>query len=136
MSYDLAVWHTERRLSDHDAGALYIQLCDSNVDGVSDHPAIQAFYDELVVLHPEIDDIPEDRIDDHDYCPWSIAFDRSPGHIIMSCVWPKAEYCCSLILGMAQKYGLATFDPQSGKIVYPDDACDVNVRRKPWWKIW
>ena len=120
MSYDMAVWNTSRRLTDAEAGTLYGQLCDSVVDGVTPHPAIEAFYSELTAKHPEIDDIPEERIDDTDYCPWSIAFDRSPGHLIMCCVWSKAEYVDGFVRQLARKHGLAVFDPQSGKIQYPD----------------
>ena len=120
MSYDLAVWHTSRRLTNEEAVKLYHQLCDSVVNGVEPHPGIETFYTELTTKHPELDDVPDDRIDDTDYCPWSIAFDRSPGHIIMPCVWSKAEYVDGLIRTLARKHGLAVFDPQSGKIQYPD----------------
>ena len=116
----MAVWNTSRRLTDAEVGTLYGQLSDSVVDGVTPHPAIEAFYSELTAKHPEIDDIPEERIDNTDYCPWSIAFDRSPGHLIMCCVWSKAEYVDGFVRQLARKHGLAVFDPQSGKIQYPD----------------
>ena len=120
MSYDLAVWNTKSRLSNEEAVKLYHQLCDSIITGVAPHPGIEAFYTELTTKHPEIDDVPDDRIDDTDYCPWSIAFDRSPGHLIMPCVWSKAEYVDGLIRTLARKHGLAVFDPQSGTVSYPD----------------
>jgi len=101
MSFDLAVWHTQNRLSDAEASALYVDLCDSRVDGVTPHPSVDVFYAELTAKHPEIDTVPDDRIDDHDYCPWSCALDRSPGHLIMSCVWSKAEYVESLVHELA-----------------------------------
>jgi len=116
----MAVWNTRVRLTDAEASTLYGELCDSVTSGVTPHPAIEAFYSELTAKHPEIDAIPDDRIDDTDYCPWSIAFDRSPGHLIMNCVWSKAEYVDGLIRQLARKHGLAVFDPQSGKIQYPD----------------
>src|SRR6202012_1179270 len=75
--------------------------------------------------HPEIDDVPENRIDDHDYCPWSGSIDHSPSYVVMSCVWPKADYATRLVHTLAGKQGLAVYDPQSGKIAYP------NVG-KPW----
>jgi hypothetical protein len=120
MSYDLAVWNTSHRLTNAEAGVMYGQLCDSVTDGVSPHPAIEGFYTELTAQHPEIDTVPDERIDDTDYCPWSIAFDRSPGHLIINCVWSKAEYVDRLIRQLARKHGLAVYDPQSGKIRYPD----------------
>ena len=120
MSYDLAVWHTNHRLTNEEAIKLYHQLCDSVITGVEPHPGIEAFYIELTSMHPEIDDVPEDRIDDMDYCPWSIAFDHSPGHVIVSCVWPKADYVDGLIRILARKHGLDVFDPQTGTLSDPD----------------
>jgi hypothetical protein len=120
MSYDLAVWHTNERLTNEQALALYLELCDSVFTGVTAYPAIESFYAELTAKHPEIDDVPEDLIDDVDYCPWSIAFDRSPGHLIVPCVWSKAQYVDALIHSLARKHGLPVFDPQTTTISYPD----------------
>jgi hypothetical protein len=120
MSYDLAVWHTSSRLTNEEAGKLYHKLCAGETSGVTAHPGIERFHAELTAKHPEIDDVPEERIDDTDYCPWSCAFDRSPGHVIMPCVWSKADYVADLILTLARKHGLAVYNPQSGTIHYPD----------------
>lgn len=119
MSFDLGVWHTTKRLSDEEAGALYVNLCESRIDGVTPHPAVDAFYAELTSMHPEIDTIPEDRIDDHNYCPWSCALDRSPGHVIMPCVWSQAESVEKLVRELAGKHRLAVYDPQQGRVFYP-----------------
>jgi hypothetical protein len=88
-------------------------------DGVEGHPALDAFYEALTAIHPEIDDVPEEQLGNLDLCPWSIAFDRSPGHLIIPCVWSKANHCERLIKGLAQKHGLAVYDPQSERITYP-----------------
>jgi hypothetical protein len=96
-------------------------------------PAIQAFYDELTAQHPEIDDIPEDQLEDKDLCPWSIAFDKSDGHIIMCCIWPKADYVGELVARLAAKHGLAFYDPQSERVVYPGAE---SLPPNPWWKFW
>jgi hypothetical protein len=120
MSCDYAVWYPEKRLSDDEARELYLRLCDGDTSGVVAHPAVDAFYTELTAKHPEIDTIPEDRIDDHDYCPWSCKLDRSSGHVIMACVWPKADYVGELVGTLARKHGLALYDPQSERVTYPD----------------
>ena len=133
MSCDHAVWFPARRLSNEEAGALYHALCEGDVSRLTPSAAIDSFYSELTAKHPQIDDIPEDRLDDHEYCPWSIAFDRSPGHLIMCCVWSRADYVSSLLKSLARKHGLALYDPQSERVWYPDDA---PVETKPWWKFW
>jgi hypothetical protein len=132
MSCDYSVWHTSTRLNAAQAGQLHLQLCEGDTSGVVPHPGIDAFYRELTAQHPEIDDVPEERIDDKDMCPWSAAFDRSEGHIIMCCIWPKADYVGDLVGRLAAKHGLAFYDPQSERIVYPGE---TRVA-KPWWKFW
>ena len=132
MSCDHAVWFPTTKISNAEAGKLYIALCEGDTSGVSPHSAIDLFYDELVAKHPEIDEISDEQIDDHDLCPWSIAFDRSPGHIIMCCVWSKADYVSELLRSLANKHGLALYDPQSECVYHPGD----DNAKKPWWKIW
>ena len=88
MSFDLAVWHTTK-LADRRTGRRVVAaLRESQTDGVTAHPTVDAFYAE------GDSPLPGDRhrlrmtsIDDPDDCPWSCALDRSPGHVIMSCVW-------------------------------------------------
>lgn len=133
MSCDHSVWFPYKRLSDAESAALHLALCEGETSGVQPHPAIDAFYAELVAKHPEIDDISEDQIDDHDLCPWSIAFDRSEGHIIVCCVWSKADYVAGLLKSLAQKHGLALFDPQASVVHHP---VGVSAKSKQRWKFW
>lgn len=120
MSCDYAVWHTQTRLTDAEAACLYDALCDGDTSGVWASAAIDAFYAELTSLHPEIGNVPQEKLDDPDFSPWSIAMDRSPGHLIMCCVWSKAEYVGDLVRTLARKHSLTVFDPQATEIFYPD----------------
>lgn len=133
MSCDYAVWHTPVPLNETEATALHLRLCEGDASGVRAHPGIESFYRELTALHPELDDVPEHRIDDHDFCPWSVAFDRSEGHVIVCCVWPKADYVGRLVARLAARHGLAFYDPQSERIVQPGLSLP---HAKPWWKLW
>jgi len=99
---------------------LYLRLCDGDASAPVPHPSIDAFYAELTARHPEIDTIPEERIDDHDHCPWSCKLDYSPSYVIMCCVWSKASYVHELVQTLARKHGLALYDPQSERVTYPD----------------
>ena len=141
MSCDYAIWSTRERLDAAAAGRLYVALCDGETAGVEPSPAIDAFYAELTAMHPELDDVPEDVLDDVDLCPWSIAFDRSPGHLIVACVWSKADDVGELLLRLAQKHGLAFFDPQNERVVYPparrpSRRAAASERSRPWWRFW
>jgi hypothetical protein len=119
VSYDLAVWFPDRILSNEQALEQYRKLCDENIDGLISHPSISNFYWELYKLHPEIDDVPEDKLGDFDFSPWSVAHDLSDRQLMLSCVWSHADYVHDLVLNLAQKHGLAVFDPQLTKIHYP-----------------
>lgn len=121
MSYDLAVWHPNRHLSDEEALQQYHLLCDANISGLEPHSSIEAFYLELSMIHPEIDDVPEGKLEDVIFGPWSVAHDQSDCHLILCCVWSRADYVHELVLNLASKHGLAVFDPQLTQIHYPND---------------
>ena len=53
--------------------------------------------------------------------PGAVEHDLSDRHMIICCVWPHADYVHDLVLNLAQKHGLAIFDPQLTKIHYPRD---------------
>ena len=129
MSFDLGVWYPQERITDDEAGELYVRLLQSDTSGVLPHPAIKAFYAELTARHPEIDTIPEERIGDYDYCPWSCALDHSPGYVIMPCVWSKATYVDQLVHDLARKHGLVVYDPQASKITYPDGSTGKKAKQ-------
>ncbi|EKQ51461.1 MULTISPECIES: hypothetical protein [unclassified Clostridium] len=112
MSWDCAVWHSNSVKNKEDAYTLYKKLCKGDTSYIGPTQRIQDFYEELTTKHPEIDDVNEEDVDNLDLCPWSIAFDKSEGHIIMSCVMSKAEYINDLIQELARKYELSFFEPQ------------------------
>jgi len=135
MSFDLGVWYPDKRISNEEAGKLYQRLCDSDTSGVVPHPAIDTFYAELTAKHPEIDKVSKEKIDDHDYSPWSCNLDRSPGHVIMSCVCPKATYVYQLVEDLACKHALALYDPQSDVVTYPYGSTGTRANRGALWVL-
>src|ERR1043165_7014965 len=97
MSYDLAVWFPDRILSDEQALQQYRKLCDEDISELNPHPSIGNFYLELYKIHLEIDDVPEDKLSEFDFSPWSVEHDFSDRHMIISCVWSHAEYVHELV---------------------------------------
>ena len=67
MSCDFFVWHPQQQISNAEATKLYLRLCDGDTSALEPHSSIDAFYAELTARHPEIDTIPEEKIDDRDY---------------------------------------------------------------------
>jgi hypothetical protein len=133
MSFDFGVWFPKKRIANDDAGKLYLRLCDGDTSGVVAHPAIDAFYAEPIASYPELDTISPGKIDDHDDRSWSCKLDRSPGHVIMSCVWPKATEVGRLVQNLARKHGLALYDPQSGVVTYPDGSTGTKASHGALW---
>lgn len=119
MSFDLLVWHPDSTPDAEEALKLYTGLCEGESWMVSAHPAISRFYDDLIAKHPELDDVPEEDVDDTDLCPWSCAIDKSPGHVITCCIWTKADYVKDLVSSLARKHGLTIYDPQSDMVMPP-----------------
>ena len=107
---------------------MYLRLCDGDASALVPHPSIDAFYAELTARHAEIDTIPEEKIDDHDYCPWSCKLDYSSTYVIMCCVWSKASYVHELVQAVARKHGLALYDPQSERVTYPDGSTGGSAK--------
>ncbi len=135
MSCDFAVWYPKKKLTKAEAGTVYRQLCDGRSELVKPHPSIKAFYCDITALHPEIDDVPDEDIDNEDVCPWDIAFDKSEGHLIMPCMWSKAQYVEGLVRRLARKHRLAVYDPQTGAYYPPEDGEQEN-NKKHWWIFW
>lgn len=129
MSFDLGVWYPLTRIGNKEASELYARLCDGDTSGVVPNAKVDEFYAELTARHPEIDAIPEGKVDDP--CLWSCRLDRSPGHVIMSCLWPKATYVGQLVETLARKHGLAIYDPQSDRVTYPDGSTGTGGETSP-----
>jgi hypothetical protein len=119
VSFDLVVWYPDRRLSRDEAEARYHRLREGRDDELVAHPSVAAFYEELTAKHPEIDNVPAENVEDVEFCPWSGAMDRSPGHVLMRSRFSRAGYVRTLVGALAQKHGLAVYDPQVEAIVYP-----------------
>jgi hypothetical protein len=131
MSCDYAVWNTSGRLDAEQAGKLHQRLCEGDTSGVVAHAGVGRFYAALIARYPELDDASEGA-EAGEACPWSAAIDRSEGHVIVSCVWPRADEIGEFVRGLAAEHGLAFYDPQSELVLYPGEA----PRRAPWWKFW
>jgi len=113
MGWNCAVWRSNSVKNKEDAEKLYEKLCEGDTSLIGPTQRIQEFYEELTAKHPEVDDVGEDESDNLDLCPWSFAFDKSEGHIIMSCAFSKAEYINVLIQELAKKYEVSFYEPQN-----------------------
>lgn len=126
MSYDLAVWYPHRSFSNREAGKAYSTISKSS-PLLMPHQSVTDFYLELTKLHPEIDDISEDNIDDLELCPWSARHDATDKYVVMHFVFSQAEAISKVISKLAEKHALALYDPQQNKIYYPSSVNDREI---------
>lgn len=120
MSFDLGVWYSQVPLSDEEAAEIYVHLCGDWPYLGGEHHSVGSFYEELTKRWPEIDTVPDERIDDLEYCPWSCAISCSGMAVVTSCVWSMADKVESFIRELAKQHKLILFDPQSGKVHLPE----------------
>jgi hypothetical protein len=116
MSHDVCVWYPDRRLPKDEAASLFLRLIEGDTGGVVAHPSINAFHDELVAIYPPIDLEAE-----NDDSPWATEFERSPGHLLMTVSWSRAEEVFDVICQIARKHGLAVIETERETPLYPDD---------------
>jgi len=116
VSYKLAVWHSERAISDKEAADLFTRLYEQRKVPIEQHIDVYSFYNELSANYPEVDMVAEE---DLDACPWACAHDRSGAHVIMSVMDDKSAEVVPMILKLADKHGLVCFEPQSNKVHLP-----------------
>lgn len=116
MSFDLAVMHVPASTTTGEADALYIELCEGNIDVVEPSENIDGFYRELVNKYPDIDSYSDDQVDT---CPWSVELDISDGAVVICIVWSRVEEVAPFVMNLAAKYDLACYDPQESKLWLP-----------------
>jgi hypothetical protein len=120
MSFDLGVWKSEAPLTHEQAAGIYVNLCENWPYLEGESRSVGTFYDELTRRWPELDTVPEEQIDNMQYCPWSSALSRSGMAVVMSCVWSISDEVAAFVKELANKHGLVLFDPQSGSVVLPE----------------
>jgi hypothetical protein len=119
MSFDLGVWHSDEPLTDRQAGEIYLRLCEQWPYLEGETPAVATFYQELIEHWPEIDTVPEEKVGDFDFSPWSCELCHSGVSVVMSCVWSKADDVASYVKLLARKHELLLFDPQANRVTLP-----------------
>jgi hypothetical protein len=121
MSFDLAVWHSSKPMTDEAAGQYYMTLCqreepDAPQPLIEANPAVAAFVSELTIRYPDLSSFDDDTVDD---AVWNADLDVSPGHCIMTIGWSRAEQVYEFVVPLAAKHGLCLYDPQDGKLHPP-----------------
>ncbi|MET7727486.1 hypothetical protein [Streptomyces mirabilis] len=112
MSYDLAVWDSDRPFDNRAAGSMYDELYERYLESddvvVPPAPRIVAYVEALVARYP--DDV------DHSVV-WASppVIDEASGPIVYLLMsYSKAEEVSEYAAALAREHGLVCFDPQGG----------------------
>jgi hypothetical protein len=130
MSFDLAVWHSSKRMTEEEAAQYYMTLCQRERPNapqplIEASSAVAAFVSELTAKYPDLSSFDDDTVDD---AVWNADLDVSPGHCIMTIGWPQSEEVAEFVVPLTAKHGLYLYDPQDGKI-YPPPGQDAQKKR-------
>lgn len=112
MSYDVAVWDGDAPANDEHAVRVNEELWARYEEGAEEpSPRILAFLRELTARYPDLEDLPENEIEDS---PWSVSpTDDAVGVYSYLClVYSKIEEALPFIVQTAKRHGLVCFDPQ------------------------
>ena len=77
---------------------------------------MDAFVAEITARWPQIDDVPDDEVDE---CPWNVQFDQSPAHVASTIAWSRAEEIHPVYIETARRHGLYVYDPQDDRVYEP-----------------
>jgi hypothetical protein len=134
MSCDYGVWHSETSMTNEEAAKIYTGLCEQWPFLEGENRSVRAFYDELTRRWPELDTVPDEKIDDKDCCPWSCAISHSGMAVVTACVWPMADKVGSLVKHLATKHQLVFFDPQSERVHLPRHLKSLPSKKGSWFR--
>jgi hypothetical protein len=132
MSCDYGVWYSEAPLTNEEANKIYLALCEQWPFLEGENGAVRAFYEELTRRWPAIDSVSEEKIGDHDYCPWSCAISHSGMAVVTACVWPTAGKVGSFVEDLATKHKLVFYDPQSDRVLLPEHLRAMHAKKSSW----
>jgi hypothetical protein len=116
MSFYLGVWSSPAAISDNEAAARYASLNGEKSVEPEFDPHVYAFYCRLTTLYPEVELVPEDKLN---ACPWACGIDITGDHVIMAIQPEQSETVLSQVLALAAQDELVCFDPQAGKVHLP-----------------
>ena len=119
----LGVWHSRSAISDKDAARQFAALLEGKEVFQSWNAAVYRFLTQLTGLYPDIDTLPEDKVDDS---PWACSIEVSGDHVIMALRLDRYASVFPVIMQLANHHGLVCFDPQNFKVHLPE-----NLKPKP-----
>jgi hypothetical protein len=134
MSCDYGVWYSETSMTNEEAGKIYAGLCERWPFLEGENPAVRAFYNDLTKRWPELATVPDEKMDDKDYCPWSCEISHSGVAVVTACVWSMADKVGAFVKELAARHQLVFYDPQSERVHLPAPLKAARAKQGSWWR--
>lgn len=114
MGYDLAVWHSEKKLTAAEAQKIYELLADGEPsEDVKPDDRLKAFRDQVIAKYPPMDAVAEENADE---ATWSDESGGSDAYMFLSIAYSKAEAMTEFIFATTKAHGLVCYDPQDEEV--------------------
>ncbi|QWT18883.1 hypothetical protein KPL74_14150 [Bacillus sp. NP157] len=131
MEFQAAVWYPHSPLTQKQADVRIDALCDDEDLCIRDHPALDAFYDEIMQVYP---DPGFDRYYFNDATPWVDEVQRGRGMVFFFVKVEWGDELWTVIRDVAHRHGLAAYDLMSGRY-WPPGSFPEAEQPKQWWRI-
>jgi hypothetical protein len=114
MSFDLAVWYEPQPISEAQASATYLALCDADESPAPARPEVAGFHRELTGRFPDLD-----TAADVDASPWTCRLGITADAVLMTIAWSRADEVKPIVRELAARHGLVCHNPQTGDTDQP-----------------
>lgn len=114
--YYLAVWSTDRELSEGEAAAEYAAFIAEAPRLGRFNSLAYGFYNEIVRRYPDIETIPEEDLESS---PWACSLEFEEDYAIVGLLPECRHSVIPVILALADAYSLVCYDPQNAKVHLP-----------------
>ncbi|MGW5611641.1 hypothetical protein ACWEWI_37390 [Streptomyces sp. NPDC003753] len=121
MSFDLGFWWEAQPIPPAEAARKYSAMIAGEVGVVGEHPALNAFYGELVSQFPDLTE------ENFETSPWAAPLYRTSECLIASISHSQQSAVFERLLELADAGGVTCYDPQSGKVYCPKGENSVTL---------
>jgi hypothetical protein len=113
MSFDMAFWFQLEPPSAESAAQIYDRLTDGETGVVSETTGVEHFFNDVVAVFPDLNE------QNAQESPWSSPIYRTPECVITAISWSRSEEVAPILVELAQRHGLTTYDPQDRVAYHP-----------------
>ena len=118
MSYDIAVWESDRPSDDAEALKVYEAMWEKYEDAAPPpSPAILEYARALTAKYPDLDDLSDDEVDTSPWADSPLEGNIMGPFFYFAMTYSGAERALPFVAETARARGLVCFDPQEQRLI-------------------